>query len=86
MQLPVYFLKTSQPCWGRAFMCSTADNEYVHGYIWINRKLRIDRGMTAMCLLHEMVHLYIPSNAGHGPKFHACMRKLAAQGAMDRWW
>lgn len=86
MNLRVYFHRTSEPCWGKAFMKTTMDNEYIDGCIWVNWKLHIDRGMTAMCLLHEMVHLDIPCNAGHGPRFKARMRKLAAQGAMDRWW
>ena len=54
--------------------------------ILINRSLKVCRGWASMTLLHEMVHVELPYGASHGPRFQARMRKLASQGAFDRWW
>lgn len=36
-----------------------------------------------MALLHEMAHVELGADAGHGPKFVKRMRKLVRQGAYD---
>jgi hypothetical protein len=55
-------------------------------YIEISISLQRSFSLTAMTLLHEMVHVSLPFTINHGPVFHKRMKKLARQGAFNRWW
>lgn len=50
-----------------------------------------DANEQKMTVLHEMCHIYLDEESvqeltAHGPKFKACMRKLASEGAFDSLW
>ena len=61
-------------------------------HIAINPRLNIDPGAEKMTLLHESCHIYIavthednePNN--HGPKWQACMHRLANENAFESLW
>lgn len=55
-------------------------------YINLNLGLRYSNSLTAMTLLHEMVHVELPYRYNHGPRFHKRMLKLAKDGAFKPWW
>jgi SprT-like family len=55
-------------------------------YIELNWKLRWSDSSTAMTLLHECVHVSLPYEVNHGPRFQKEMKRLARIGAMRNWW
>jgi SprT-like family protein len=62
-------------------------------FISIARTLRRFGGVTAMVLLHEMVHLCLNpcpdsdfAGEGHGPEFQCEMLRLATEGAFEEVW
>ena len=51
--------------------------------ITLASSLKDQRRFSWMVLLHEMAHVDLGAEAGHGPKFIKRMRKLVEQGAFD---
>lgn len=49
------------------------------------RDQRFDR-VWKFTLLHEMVHMHLPSGSSHGPKFQQEMLRLAQAGAFKDLW
>jgi hypothetical protein len=55
-------------------------------YIQLDWPLRRSLAMTAMTILHEMVHVEDMRGTGHGPRFHKRMLQLAKAKAFNKWW
>jgi hypothetical protein len=55
-------------------------------YIFIASSLKTQTVMALQTLLHEMVHVKVPSDVEHGKKFNKEMLRLARAGAFDHLW
>ena len=55
-------------------------------YMRFNKKLRFSSTLWKFSLMHEMNHLYVGRNKGHGPEFQAGMMRLAQLDAFKRLW
>ena len=54
--------------------------------IYMNKKYRTTDSIWRPTLLHEMVHMYMPKNVWHGPRFQKEMLRLAKAGAFNGLW
>lgn len=55
-------------------------------FIRINKRLKFSSTLWKFSLLHEMNHLYVGRNRGHGPEFQKGMMRLAKIGALKGLW
>lgn len=56
-------------------------------FIIIDKRIKSMRTVALMTLLHEMVHVELPTKAdGHGKIFQKAMLRLAKAGAFNKLW
>jgi hypothetical protein len=81
---PVFWAKSIKlPDGGHAnALCVSADSSVKHGYIVIDETLSDMFPLERLCLLHEMVHVSIGPELGHGPEFIAEFKRVLDA---DKW-